>query len=172
MSPSVCHHRLAGSLCICSAVCIRQQEEMTRREPLLLISLGLFILKKGWSVAVCAHLFAFFTASQKTKGPRSRRPWLQLLGCTGAPGVMRPFLKGIRLGKLCRLPVFNNNHLKLLQLARSYKEMESMRGRGGGGVRARKGYKLRFGEPFECQLLFHVENSRGPLCSLIISHES
>lgn len=36
-----------------------------------------------------------------------------------------PLLEGIQLAKRRRLPVFNNNHLKSLQLARSYKEMES-----------------------------------------------
>lgn len=79
-----------------------------------------------------------------------------------------PLLEGIQLAKRRRSPVFNNNQLKSLQLARSYKEMESgkmWRGR-------REGYKLRFSEPFECQLLFHMENSRGPLCSSIISLES
>lgn len=79
-----------------------------------------------------------------------------------------PLLEGIQLAKRRCLPVFNNNHLKSLQLACSYKETDSRKIQRG----RREGYKLRFSEPFECQLLFHMENSRGPLCSSIISLES
>ncbi len=47
-----------------------------------------------------------------------------------------PLLEGIQLEKHRRSPVFNNNHLKSLQLARSYKRMESREmwsGRREGG---------------------------------------
>lgn len=157
---------------IAALACILQGEAATRREPpSLLFSSGLFILK---SVRVCCVCISSPVSlrRRKQRRPRSCRPWLQSLGCTGSPGVTGPLLEGIQLAKRRRSPVFNNNHLKSLQLARSYKEMESRkmcRRRREGG---KKGYKLRFSEPFECQLLFHMENSRGPLCSSIISHES
>ncbi len=128
--------------------------------------------EERWSVLLCARISSPPSQRRrKQRRPRSCRPWLQSLGCTGAPGVTGLLLLGIQLAKRRRSPVFNNNHLKSLQLARSYKEMESRkmwRGEEGG----RKGYELRFSEPFECQLLFHMENSRGALCSSIISHES
>lgn len=46
------------------------------------------------------------------------------------------------------------------------------RRRAKDGGAAVEGFWLLFGEPFECQLLFHMENSRGPLCSSVISHNS
>lgn len=79
-----------------------------------------------WSVLLSAHTsLPPSQCRRKQRRPRSCRPWLQSLGCTGAPSVPGPLLEGIQLAKHHRSPVFNNNHLKLLQLARSYKEMES-----------------------------------------------
>lgn len=122
----------------------------------------------SWRVLECVVVCVFTVSEKNKRRPRSCRPWLQSLGCAVAPSVTGPLLEGIRLAKHHRSPVFNNNHLKLLQLARSYKEMESRKMQRG----RREGYELRFSEPFECQLLFHMENSRGPLCSSIISLES
>lgn len=130
----------------------------------------------SWRALECVVLSGVHISSppsqrrRKQRRPRFCKPWLQSLGCTGAPGVTGPLLEGIQLAKCRRSPVFNNNHLKSLQLACSYKEMESKkmwRGTEGG-----EGYTLTCSEPFECQLLFHMENSRGPLCSSIISYES
>lgn len=68
---------------------------------------------------------------KKQRHPCSCEQWLHSLGCTGAPGVTGPLLEGIQLAKCRRLPVFNNNHLKSLQLACSYEEMESSTMRRG-----------------------------------------
>lgn len=118
-------------------------------------------LVECWNVLLYVHIsLPPSELWRKQRRPRSCGPWLQSLGCTGAPGVTGPLLEGIQLAKCRCSPVFNNNHLKSLQLACSYKEME----RGKIGEERRKAYNMRFSEPFECQLLFHMENSRRPLC--------
>lgn len=154
-------------------VCILQGESTNTERTAAVVVLFRFIHpEEHWSVLLCVHISSPPSQRRrKQRRPCSCRPWLQSLGCTGAPGVTGPLLEGIQLAKRRHSPVFNNNHLKSLQLARSYKEMESRKMRRGRRE-GEKGYMLRFSEPFECQLLFHMENSRGPLCSSIISLES
>lgn len=112
----------------------------------------------SWRALECVVLLGVHISSppsqrwRKQRRPRFCKPWLQSLGCTGAPGVTGPLLEGIQLAKCRRSPVFNNNHLKSLQLACSYKEMESKkmwRGRegGGGGLRAHMQWTFRMSAP-------------------------
>lgn len=98
---------------------------MERTTPSVVVLFRFSHPEECWNVLLCVHIsLPPSELWRKQRRPRSCRPWLQSLGCTGAPGVTGPLLEGIQLPKCRCSPVFNNNHLKSLQLACSYKEME------------------------------------------------
>lgn len=120
----ICYDCLGALLNSCPAVCVLQREAPTRTQPPISVVHFRFIHpEECWSV-LCARIsLPPWQRRRKQKRPRSCWPWLQSLGCTGVPGVTGPLLEGIQPAKCRRSPVFNNNHLKSLQLAYSYKEM-------------------------------------------------
>lgn len=109
-----------------SWVCTAVRSSDTERTTTFVVVLFRFIHpEECWNRLLCVHIS--LPPSErwiKQRRPRSCRPWLQSLGCTGSPCVTGPLLEGIQLAKCRCSPVFNNNHLKSLQLARSYKEMD------------------------------------------------